>query len=156
MTGHKDYRASRLLALSWEVLHRDARALAAKITARGMRFKGIVAITRGGLAPAAVLARELDIRRIETLCIASYDGKLQGAPQVLNKPRRQGHGWLVVDDLVDSGTTIRIARQLLPQALFATIYAKPEGQPLVDVYAVDIDQEAWIVFPWDEGAEGEE
>jgi xanthine phosphoribosyltransferase len=157
MGTSKDYTASRLLTLSWEQLHQDSLALAAKLALLGRPFKGIVAITRGGLAPAAVLARQLNLRKIDTLSIASYDDKIQGRPQVLKAPRHKGKGWLVIDDLADSGATLKTARNILPNATFATVYAKPEGQSEVDVFAEAIDQDVWIVFPWDaetDGADG--
>lgn len=144
----KDYTASRYLGISWDVFHRDARNLAAKLMARGP-FSGIVAITRGGLVPAAVVARELEVRVIDTICIASYDDRTQGEAQVLKAPAGEGEGWLVIDDLVDSGRTGRIVRKLLPRAYFATVYAKPQGRDLVDEFAVAVDQGIWLLFPWD-------
>ena len=61
-----------LFPVSWDELHRNTRQLAWRLLERGP-FTGIVAITRGGLIPAGIIARELDIRLIETFCIASYD-----------------------------------------------------------------------------------
>ena len=60
-----------------------------------------------------------------------------------------GSGWLVVDDLVDTGTTARIVRALLPKAHFATVYAKPQGRPQVDTFVTEVSQDTWILFPWD-------
>ncbi|HLB79700.1 MAG TPA: xanthine phosphoribosyltransferase, partial [Dongiaceae bacterium] len=69
---------TKTFPVSWEELHRNAKALAWRLIDGGP-WKGIVAITRGGLVPAAVVARELDIRLIDTVCIASYDERRQGA-----------------------------------------------------------------------------
>ena len=67
--------------VSWEELHRTSKALAWRLL--DMKpFKGIVAVTRGGLVPAAIVARELDLRLIETACIASYDGQAQARPMM--------------------------------------------------------------------------
>ncbi|EPR37755.1 Xanthine phosphoribosyltransferase, partial [Desulfovibrio sp. X2] len=52
-------------------------------------------------------------------------------------------------DLVDSGKTLRHLRGLLPKARFATVYAKPAGKPLVDVYITEVSQDTWILQPWD-------
>lgn len=137
--------------VSWEELHRDARALAWRLGPLGP-WTGLVAVARGGLVPAAVVARELDIRRVETLSIASYDGRVQGALQVLKGASTEtgsGAGWLVVDDLVDTGTTGRAVRERLPAAHLATVYAKPEGTPVVDTFVTAVSQDTWIVFPWD-------
>ena len=64
--------------VSWEQFHRDARALAWRLAGSGP-FEAIVAVTRGGLVPAAIIARELELRVVETVCVASYhDYKNQG------------------------------------------------------------------------------
>ena len=68
--------------VSWDQFHRDARALAWRLNGAGP-FAAIVTVTRGGLVPAAIVARELDIRVIETISIASYDHTRQGELRVL-------------------------------------------------------------------------
>ena len=68
--------------VSWDQFHRDARALAWRLNGAGP-FQAIVTVTRGGLVPAAIVARELDVRVIETICVASYDHTRQGALRVL-------------------------------------------------------------------------
>jgi len=142
---------NRDFPVSWEELHRDSRALAWRLLPL-MPFKGVVAITRGGLVPAAIVARELEIRVIDTLCIASYDHKDQGSLAVLKEAGAgDGEGWLIVDDLVDTGKTARAVRERLPKAHFATIYAKPAGRPLVDTFITEVSQDTWILFPWDIG-----
>lgn len=135
--------------VSWEELHRHARALAWRLLPLGP-FEGIVAITRGGLAPAAIVARELDVRLIDTVCIASYEHKDRGELRVLKEAvAGAGAGWLIVDDLVDTGKTALAVRGMLPEAHFATIYAKPAGRPHVDTFITEVSQDTWILFPWD-------
>ena len=134
--------------VSWEELHRNARALAWRLVELGP-WQGIVAITRGGLVPAAIVARELEIRLIDTVCITSYDGREQGELTVLKTVEGDGKDWLIVDDLVDTGKTAQVVRDLLPKAHFATIYAKPAGRPLVDTFVTEVSQDTWILFPWD-------
>jgi xanthine phosphoribosyltransferase len=138
--------------VSWQELHRDAKALAWRLVNRGPNegnWAGIVAITRGGLVPAAIVARELEVRLIDTVCIASYDDRTQGEVNILKRVPGDGMGMLVVDDLVDTGATARVVRGMLPKAHFATIYAKPAGRPLVDTYITEVSQDTWILFPWD-------
>jgi xanthine phosphoribosyltransferase len=146
--------AEKLFPVSWDQFHRDARALAWRLSGAGP-FEVIVTITRGGLVPAAIVARELGIRVIETISISSYRDKAQGDITVLKGiapeiSARQA-GVLVVDDLVDTGATARIVRDLLPRAHFATVYAKPQGRPLVDTFITEVSQDTWIYFPWDLG-----
>ena len=139
----------RYFPVSWEELHRDAKALAWRLADKGP-WERIVAITRGGLVPAHIIARELDVRIIDTVCIASYDDQTQRAPNVLKSVQAgDGAGWLIVDDLVDTGQTGRIVRELLPKAHFATVYAKPAGRPVVDSFITEVSQDTWILFPWD-------
>ena len=145
---------SRDFPVSWEELHRNSRALSWRLLEMGP-WKGIIAITRGGLVPAAILARELDLRLIDTVCISSYsssdiDGdKAQGELQLLKSAAGDGEGMLLIDDLVDTGKTAKYVRELLPKAHFATVYAKPSGKPLVDTFITEVSQDTWIRFPWD-------
>ena len=141
--------------VSWDQFHRDARALAWRLSASGP-FDAMVCITRGGLVPAAIVSRELGIRLIETVCIASYhDYQTQGGLQVIKSIATdvRGHDGrvLVVDDLVDTGKTVQMVREMLPEAHYATVYAKPLGRPLVDTFVTEVSQDTWIYFPWDLG-----
>jgi xanthine phosphoribosyltransferase len=140
--------------VSWDQLHRDSRALAWRLVERGP-FRGVCAITRGGLIPAAIVARELECRIVETVSVVTYDEERMGAPQVVKPPAAagDGEGWLLVDDLVDTGTTARVVRGLLPRAHFATVYAKAQGRPLVDTFITEVSQDTWILFPWDTEAQ---
>jgi len=135
--------------VSWDQLHRDSKALAWRLVSGGP-WKGIAAVTRGGLVPAAIVARELDVRLIDTVCITSYrDDHTQGELSVLKEVPGDGDGWLIVDDLVDTGKTATAVRELLPKAHFATVYAKPAGRPVVDSFITEVSQDTWILFPWD-------
>ncbi|MCB9994110.1 MAG: xanthine phosphoribosyltransferase [Hyphomicrobiaceae bacterium] len=140
--------------VTWDQFHRDSRALAWRLSGEGP-FTAMVAITRGGLVPAAIVARELNIRIIETISVKSYDHQMQGSIEVL-KPiteqiaKNQGSGKvLIIDDLVDTGATARAVKDLLPHAHFATVYAKPKGREMVDTFITEVSQDTWIYFPWD-------
>jgi xanthine phosphoribosyltransferase len=151
--------AEKAFPVSWDQFHRDCRALAWRLSGTGP-FRAIVCITRGGLVPAAIVARELEVRLIETVCVASYrDYRTQGAAEiikgvnadVLQAAGEGGEGVLIVDDLVDTGATVSLVREMLPKAHFATVYAKPMGRPLVDTFVTEVSQDTWIYFPWDLG-----
>jgi xanthine phosphoribosyltransferase len=141
-------RPQKHFPVSWQELHRDAKALAWRMSEMGS-FSAVVAITRGGLVPAAIVARELDMRLIDTICVVSYDHMTQGEVKIVKTPTGDGTGLLVVDDLVDTGSTLREVRKLLPKAHYATVYAKPAGRPLVDTFITEVSQDTWIHFPWD-------
>src|ERR1700728_5332308 len=72
----------KIFPVSWDQFHRDSRALAWRLNGAGP-FEAVVCITRGGMVPAAIVARELGIRVIETVCIASYDHVSQGELKLL-------------------------------------------------------------------------
>ncbi len=144
-----DSAAQKTFPVSWDQLHRDSKALAWRLVSGGP-WKGIAAITRGGLVPAAIIARELDIRLIDTICIVSYrDDRSQHEPEILKDIAGDGQGWLIIDDLVDTGRTARVVRGIFPKAHFASVYAKAVGRPLVDSFITEVSQDTWILFPWD-------
>ncbi len=142
--------------VSWEEIHRNGKALAWKLLDKGPleggKWKGIIAITRGGMVPACIVARELEILLIETFCITSYDVKEQSETKILKEPTSvtdDGEGWLVIDDLVDTGATFKLARETYPKAHFACIFTKPSGESLVDTSVTSFSQDTWVHFPWD-------
>ncbi len=142
--------------ISWDQIHRDSRALAWRLDGRGPdngSWRAVVAITRGGMAPAMIVARELDIRTVDTISVKSYDNQTQAAAKVLKSPDTDlmgdGTGILIVDDLVDSGKTLELVRAMYPNAHFATVYAKPKGREQVDTFITEVSQDTWIFFPWD-------
>lgn len=150
MAGDNAYHDD--IFISWEELHRDTRTLCRRLLETGQTFERIVAVTRGGLFPAAIVARELDVRLVDTVCVVSYRGaeaQEQGEAQLLKAPEGDGAGWLLLDDLVDTGRTAEVIRARLPKAYFATIYAKPEGRPHTDLCIREVPQTTWIRFPWD-------
>ena len=152
---------AKAFPVSWDQFHRDCKALAWRLAglsqAQG-EWESIVAITRGGLVPAAIIARELGVRNIETICIASYheyqdQGRLnviKGISQeVIDASGGAGEGVLVIDDLTDTGATAKQVREMLPKAHIATVYAKPTGRDMADTFVTEVSQDTWIYFPWD-------
>jgi xanthine phosphoribosyltransferase len=142
--------------VSWDQLHRDSRALAWRLDGHGPKgggWRAVVAITRGGMAPAMIVARELDIRTVDTISVKSYDNQTQSPPRILKSPDMEivgdGTGVLIVDDLVDTGRTLEVVRAQMPKAHVATVYAKPKGRPQVDTFITEVSQDTWIFFPWD-------
>jgi len=143
--------------VSWDQFHRDCRALAWRLHGAGP-FEAIVCITRGGLVPSAIVARELDLRMIDTVCVVSYgEFKQLNELSVVKKidqaliDHPDKSKILIVDDLVDTGKTAMLVREMLPGAHLATVYAKPSGRPQVDTFVTEVSQDTWIYFPWDLG-----
>jgi xanthine phosphoribosyltransferase len=148
--------------VSWNEIHRQMRELAGwvhDLMLHGRRIDIVVGVSRGGLPFAAVLARELNLREnIESIGVRSYRGEQrQGEaeiikplhPDILAKIENGGENMIVLDDLVDTGGTFRTLRKLWPNALYAAIYSKPEGEDMVDMRLLQAPQNSWVVFPWD-------
>ena len=118
--------------ISWEQIHRDSRALAWRLEKMGPKdsgWKAVVAVTRGGMVPAMVVARELDLRVVETISVKSYDHQVQSDAKILKEPAKvyvgNGDGILIVDDLVDTGKTFQAIRKKYPKAVSYTHLTLP-------------------------------
>ena len=137
--------------VSWERFHQDTKNLVQQIMPlhKAQPWQGVIGIARGGLIPATIIARELDIRLVDSLAIASYSHQQQGDVAVLKSVTGDGAGMLIVDDLVDTGITAEVAQKLLPKACFVSVYAKPKAIKLAQYFAVEVAQNTWIHFPWD-------
>src|SRR3546814_19739340 len=95
----------KMFPVSWDQLHRDSRALAWRLVALGPHTD-IAALTRGGLVPAALIARELDLRLIDTICIVSYRAPHnQGDLGLLTSGEPDTQGWRTIDRLVHNSNT---------------------------------------------------
>ncbi|MHA6609822.1 xanthine phosphoribosyltransferase [Photobacterium damselae] len=134
--------------ITWDNMQMYTRQLAEKLLPAD-QWKGIIAVSRGGLVPAAILARELGLRHVDTVCISSYDHDHQRDMRVLKQADGDGDGFIIIDDLVDTGGTAEKIREMYPRGKFVTVCAKPAGKHLVDDFVVDIPQDTWIEQPWD-------
>jgi len=148
----KKSRFQRSFTVNWEEFHRDSRVLAWRLLETKKKWERIIAVARGGLIPAAIIARELNIHYIDTVCISSYTLEHQGEMSILkgvSELKDSNDKYLIIDDLVDTGKTGRAVREMIPNAYFATVYAKPDGKPMVDTYVTEVSQDTWVFFPWD-------
>jgi xanthine phosphoribosyltransferase len=137
------------LRVSWEDFLANARLLSEMIRRKEMGWTSIVAVTRGGLIPAAILSRELNIRCIETVCLSSYHDQERGEIDVIKKPQGYGGKPLAIDDVADSGQTAQVVRKLMPKVKIAVIFAKPDSLAHIDYTATRCSQGTWPVFPWE-------
>lgn len=162
--------------VSWEEVDALALRLADRLPeAAGISaFDRVVGVARGGLVPAALVASRLGLARVESVQIRLYDGEQRlEAPEVVGvRPSAYGPSGdpartLIVDEIVDSGMTMRCLHGLFPQATLTALVARCEtrsGEPQGGLTACSFDPEAgpslrvlvgeerrtadWIVFPW--------
>jgi hypoxanthine phosphoribosyltransferase len=159
VTSATEPTAPERVVVSWAELDRLVGGLAEQLAPQ--QFDVMLAITRGGLVPAGMLAYRLRIRNILVAAVEFYDDRGQPGPrptflQFPADPLLRGQRILVVDEVWDSGTTIHAVTERIRQAgglpTTAVIHWKPErsavpGQP--DVHAVTTA--AWVVYPFKAG-----
>jgi len=140
------------LPVSWNEIHVLSKTLCKSLRESGHKWDRLIAVTRGGMVPACLVARELDIRVIDTISVKSYDHQSQSEAKVLKMPEGIGSGQncLIVDDLSDTGNTFKAIRQMLPDATYACLHVKPSGKPFADYFATEVTQDTWIYLPWED------
>lgn len=144
-----------IISLGWDNIARDCEDLAKTIPEGS--FKAILAVAQGGVVPAVLLAKILKIKLFDVIGISSYIGDVrQENMEIIKYPASdfitqcpQGEGVLVIDDLVDTGSTAHILRAYMPKAILGVLYTKPLGKPFADIYLREYAQSDWIVFPWE-------
>jgi len=146
-----------LFEVSWQAFHSHSIQLAKKLHALGP-WKAVVGISRGGLFPAALIARELDLRLVGVISIASYheyqvQGKLEVlqkvSPEIIDICGPRGEGLVIIDDLVDTGLTMREVGHMYPAAHRASLYVKNMGFLHVGTSFIQVSDDTWIRLPWD-------
>jgi len=130
--------------ITWEQVHRDALRLAEKLK-KVQQFDAILTVCRGGLVPASLVARALDIHIIDTLCFKTINNQ----EELVKGTTLPDKNLLIVDDIVNTGHTAKAVRRLFPNAHYASLYVKDDYKDLVDTYITDVNQETWFVFPWE-------
>ena len=142
--------------LTWQDIETLSDQLVASIDAGGETFTDILALARGGMFPATLLAYGLGVRSIHSIALASYEQDSQGALEVKSDlPNLEGRSLLIVDDLADTGKTLDFVKRLYPKAKVACLLTKPEGKSRVDFFVKEYAQSVWIDFPWEKNeAEG--
>jgi xanthine phosphoribosyltransferase len=129
--------------ISWSEFHRDTRQLAKKLLYTNWDL--IIAVSRGGLIPASIIARELSIFLIDTICPHIVNGNIEilKAPVIKNFKNV-----LIIDEFVSSGRLFRKIKGCLSEAMFASVYVTKNSSKFVDFYSKEL-QSRDVFFPWD-------
>ena len=143
--------------ISWNRFAGLSRRVAFKILATGYKPDLIVAIARGGYAPARVLADYLDVTNVASIKVEHYHGTRKTEKAFVRHPLPEnvsGRRVLIVDDVSDTGDTFDVAvphiRQHLPDAEIRTavLLHKAVCPAVPDFYARKVVKWRWIIFPW--------
>lgn len=140
--------------ITWDNIHKDSIELAERISKQVDDLKGILAISRGGLVPAGIISYKLGIKNVETICLSSYNDSDQlVSTELISDPAYykigDGSGWMVIDDLYDTGSTYDRIKQLFPSSKFAALYSKNDDAHDKIIYVAKYFEFLWLVFPWD-------
>ena len=109
----------------------------------------IVCIGRGGYIPGTYISHKTGIKEVYTIVAKSYtDDNMRGELQFLQAPTLDDHNQkiLIVDDIVDSGTSIVYPSKEL---IFASVVYKEQSEFSDVVYGIVAPQDEWVVFPWE-------
>jgi len=130
--------------ISWSEFHKEARKLADKLKSK--KWIGIIAVARGGLIPASIIARELNIRTLDIICPSQYDGDIE----IIKRPTIQDSSdLLIVDEFVNTGLTYRKVREVLPKAFYSSVYVTEVSKNTINLYSKELKNEDLNLFPWD-------
>ncbi|OCG74221.1 phosphoribosyltransferase [Microbacterium sediminis] len=142
--------------LTWQGFGDATRELSRRIVDSGFVPEVVVAIARGGLLPAGAIAYGLGVKNCGAINMEFYTGigTVLDAPEVLppalDMEYLDGRRVLLVDDVADSGRTLRMAVDMLRErgadVRSVTIYTKPATIIQPDYAWRDTD--LWIDFPW--------
>lgn len=137
---------------SYEQLTSDMEILAERL--RPYNFQMIIPITRGGMPAACHLGYLLEIKNFDVLCLSNYDSTDQKEMEVIKVPqiddRIPREKILVVDGMVDNGTTLAKAREILgSEVKIASIHIKSHTKHMPDFYLHKTDK--WVCYPWEYG-----
>ncbi|MBR2033124.1 MAG: xanthine phosphoribosyltransferase [Alphaproteobacteria bacterium] len=138
------------LFINWDDFHHHTKQLAQDLLSK-RKFNRIVAISRGGLVPAGILAYEMNIRNCDTINISSYDDDVKREDADIEQKfdlSNIDEQTIFIDDLSDSGRTIKTIRKQYPAAHIACVYVKPNSDVQPDSFYCKLPDK-WIVFPWD-------
>ncbi len=133
--------------ISYDEINAECKKLAYLLAGKG--FKRIIAVARGGLVPACILAQFLNIREISSISLASYEGEKRSELKCLVPPEICiDEQTLFVDDLYDSGNTYRYLKEKYPLAKAVVLFCK-NPTAVLDFPAALKEAEKWLVFPWE-------
>ena len=117
------------------------------------KYDTILGITNGGIIPARLIARGLDISLILFIPLRSKKLHKEEMPQLFD-----GQKYLVIDDIYDTGNTYSVVSNEIGKfdcdfAFLARRFASDNDDSVGcgrKVYVGEIlNHKKWIVFPWE-------
>jgi xanthine phosphoribosyltransferase len=135
--------------LSYHDIHTDCIELAKKIKKKYKPEK-LILISRGGLIPGSIIANYLGIQDVDVIALKTYADRKRSKEIKVYKRIKSEKKLVVIDDLVDSGETAKIVKEMMPNSKFVVLYAKTSGKKQADLHLFDFKDSDWLVFPWEQ------
>lgn len=135
--------------LSYHDIHTDCIELAIKIKKKYKPEK-LILISRGGLIPGSIIANYLGIQDVDVIALKTYADRKRSKEIKVYKRIKSEKKLVVIDDLVDSGETAKIVKEMMPNSKFVVLYAKTSGKKQADLHLYDFKDSDWLVFPWEQ------
>lgn len=145
--------------VSWEEIVEWSRGLAEKIRESGFQPDVIVAVARGGYVPARLLADFLDVSNMLSVQSQHWVEAAKAAEKaILKYPYKvdlSGSKVLLVDDIVDTGETLLLARDFILREwspgevkIAALQWISPVAKFKPDYYHLEVKEWTWFQYPW--------
>lgn len=149
----------RVKLVSWDEVVAWSRELARKVREAGYRPSVIIAVARGGYVPARLMCDFLGVENLLSIQSQHWTEAAKMAEKALIKfPYKvdlSGHKALLVDDIVDTGDTLMLAKEFVekewkPEALkVATLqWISSVAKFKPDFYVVEVKEWVWFQYPW--------
>ncbi|WP_295628770.1 phosphoribosyltransferase [uncultured Corynebacterium sp.] len=142
--------------LTWEGFGDASRELAQTIADDGFEPEVIIAVARGGLVAAGALSYALGVKLSDAINVEFYTDVHETLPDpillepLLDVASISNRKLLVVDDVADSGRTMKLVLEILSEqgaeVRSAVLYEKSASVVKPDYAWRRTDE--WIVFPW--------
>jgi len=112
----------------------------------------IIGLSRGGLVPSVIISNMLNIRKVYSIGLMSYEGEEKKDLQLYQIPVLEGlQKILLIDDISDSGDSFNQIKDMLPgkEIRTASLFVKDQTKHIPDAYGKKVARDTWVVFPWE-------
>jgi len=112
----------------------------------------IVGISRGGLVPAVIISNLLGIRKVYSFGLKTYKDQEKDSAEIYQVPDlAYSNKVLLIDDISDTGDSFTIAKKLYShkQLITVSVFMKEKTKFVPDIVGDTVDNNVWVVFPWE-------